>query len=96
MITGCGPSPSGLTRNPWTRWPRGFSNHQASNGRPPGAAGPSASRSGTSEPTSSSRAGCTPLCPRYQTLPSGRTAAAVMDPGSVSRRVVVPVATSYR
>ena len=84
MITGCGPSPSGRTRKPWTRCPCGFENHQESNGRPAGARGPSGSSSGTAEPTASSRAGCSPLWPRYQTVPSGRTPAAVIEPCSVA------------
>ena len=36
-----------------------------------------------------------PLWTRYQTSPSGRTAAAVIEPGSVSRVVSAPVASSY-
>ena len=90
-MTGYGPSPVGRTRNPCTREPSGFVNHHDSKSRPTGAAGPSASSSGESEPVARIRAGCSPWWTRYQTSPSGRTAAAVIEPGSVSSRSTRPV-----
>ena len=96
IITGCGPAPSGCTRNPCTRCPFGFVNHHVSKSRPAGADGPSATSSGVVVPASSSTAVCSPLCPRYHTAPSGRTAAAVIEPGSVSSAVTSSVTRSYR
>ena len=80
--------------NPWTRWPFGFSNHHSSNTRPAGAFAPSASTIGVDEPTARIAAGWSPLWTRYQTSPSGRTAAAVIEPGSVSSVVTAPVPRS--
>ena len=89
---GTGPSPSGRTMNPWTRWPFGFSNHHVSNARPAGARRAVGLERAASRADGEDRgAGCSPWWTRYQTSPSGRTAAAVIEPGSVSSGATEPV-----
>ena len=98
MITGCGPVAVGAHEEAVDALAvRVRRTTRSRTARPRGRAGPSASSSGADDPTASSRAGCSPLWPRYQTAPSGRTPAAVIEPGSVSSarhdagREVVPV-----
>src|SRR3569623_2204486 len=72
--TGYGPSPAGVTTNPWRRWPAGLANDHDVNGRPAGQRAP-----GGAHASAPARvlivAGAVPLARRNQTSPSGRTPA---------------------
>ena len=89
---GNGASPAGSIRQPLTVWPPGFWNDQGMNARPAGA-GP-AVKIGSVRPTCRTTPGCSPFWSRYQTAPSGRTLAPVIDPAAVLSVVIRPPSRS--